>query len=70
MPEAMKEATHTLLQRGATIRTRGPTHPTAVCDLTNAYDTHTRTFRLDSKGGTVSRTQNVPTRESVTCLKD
>ena len=35
IPEVMKEATHTLLQRGATIQTRDPTHTPVVRDLTN-----------------------------------
>ena len=70
MLEVMKEATHALLQRDVTMQTRDPTHPPSVCDLINAYDTHTRAFWSDSKGGTVSKTQNVPTRESATHLKD
>ena len=42
--EAMKEATHALLQRGDTMRTYYSKHPPAVRDLTNAYDTHARAF--------------------------
>ena len=44
MPEVMKEATHALLQRDVTMQTRDPTHPPSVCDLINAYDTHTQAF--------------------------
>ena len=57
IPEAMKEATHALLQRGATMQTYDAKHPPAVRNLTNAFDTHTRAFRSDAKGGTASRTQ-------------
>ena len=29
-------------------------HPPSVCDMTNAYDSTTRAFRRDCKGGTIS----------------
>ena len=61
MPEAMKEATHSLLQRGEKMRTYDVKHPPSVRDMTNAYDTHARSFRTDSKGGTVSMTQSIRT---------
>ena len=54
MPEAMKEATHTLLHRGATMRMYDAKHPPPVRDLTNAFDSTARVFRSDSKHGTVS----------------
>ena len=50
MPEAMKEATHTLLQKGPSMQTRDAVHPPPVRDLTNAFDTHARAFRSDAKG--------------------
>ena len=61
MPEAMKEATHSLLQRGENMRTYDVKHPPSVRDLTNAHDTHARGFRTDSKGVTVSKTPSVQT---------
>ena len=69
MPEAMKEATHTLLQRGPSMRTYAVEHPPPVHDLTNAYDTHARKFRTDSKG-TVSNTTPVRVGEGATCPGD
>ena len=54
MPEAMKEATYALLQRGDKMQTKDPVHPPAVCDITNVYDTYARAFQSDSKRGTVS----------------
>ena len=57
MPEAMQEATHTLLQRGPSMRTRDAVHPPPVCDLTNAFDTHARAFRTDTKGGVSNSSQ-------------
>ena len=66
MPEAMKEATHSLLQRGEKMRTYDVKHPPSVRDMTNAYDTHARGFRSDSKGGTVSKTPTVRTDETAT----
>ena len=41
IPEAMKKATHALLQRGEKMQAYDPKNPPAVCDLTNACDTHT-----------------------------
>ena len=70
MPEAMKEATHSLLQRGEKMRTYDVKHPPSVRDMTNAYDTHARSFRTDSKGGVVSKTQSIRLVESATLLKD
>ena len=61
MPKTMKEATHTLLQRGTSTQTYDAKHPTPVRDLTNAYNTHIRAFQSDYKGGTVSKTQIVRT---------
>ena len=66
MPEAMKEATHSLLQRGEKMRTYDVKHPPSVRDMTNAYDTHARSFRTDSKGGTVSKTQSIRTDKTST----
>ena len=40
MPEAMKEATHSLLQRGENMRTYDVKHPPSVRDMTNTFDTH------------------------------
>ena len=57
MPEAMQEATHTLLQRGPKMRTRDAVHPPPVRDLTNAFDTHARAFRMDAKGGVSNSSQ-------------
>ena len=54
MPKAMKEATHSLLQRGVKMQTYDVKHPPPVRNMTNAYDTHTRAFQIDSKGGSVS----------------
>ena len=59
MPEAMQEATHTLLQRGPSMRTYAAVHPPPVCDLTNAFDTCARAFQTDSKVGTVSNGSQV-----------
>ena len=58
MPEAMKEATHSLLQRGENMRTYDVKHPPSVRDMTNAFDTHARGFQLDSKGGTFKPTRH------------
>ena len=44
MSEAMKEATHALLQRGPSIQTRDPIHPPPIHNLTNVYNTHTQAF--------------------------
>ena len=66
----MKEATHTLLQRGDRMQTKDLKHPPAVCDnMTNAYDTNIRAFWSDSKGGTVS-TSHVWTGEGAICPND
>ena len=65
MPEAMKEATHTLLQRGPKMRTRDAVHPPPVRDLTNAFDTHARAFRSDAKG-LVSSSNDVRIGEGAT----
>ena len=54
MPEAMKEATHALLQTGDHIHTLDAVHPPSRQDMTNAYDSTTRTFCSDCKGGTIS----------------
>ena len=54
MPEAMKEATHSLLQRGAIMRTRDAIHPPPVRDMTNAFDIYVTAFQTDSKGGTIT----------------
>ena len=70
MPEAMKEATHSLLQRGESMRTYDVKHPPSVRDITNAYDTHARGFQTDSKGGTVSKTQSFQTRDAATRFRD
>ena len=67
MPEAMKEAIHSSLQRGDTMQIQNPTHPLAIYDMTNAYDTHTRPFWLESKGDTVSDS-HVWTGENDICI--
>ena len=54
MPEAMKEATHVLLQTCDNMRTLDAVHPPSRRDMTNAYDSTTRAFRSDCKGGTTS----------------
>ena len=54
MPEAMKEATHALLQTGDHMRRVDAIHPPSVRDMTNAYDSSARAFRSDCKGGTIS----------------
>ena len=54
MPEAMKEATHALLQTGDHMRSYDAVHPPPVRDMTNAYDSNARAFRSDCKGGTIS----------------
>ena len=69
MPEAMQEATHTLLQRGPSMRTRDAVHPPPVRDLTNAFDTHARAFRTDAKGG-VSKSSQVRVGEGATLPAD
>ena len=54
MPEAMREATHALLQTGDHMRTLDAVHPPSRQDMTNAYDSTTRAFCSDCKGGTIS----------------
>ena len=54
MLEAMKEATHALLQTGDHMRRYDAIHPPSVRDMTNAYDSTARAFRSDCKGGTIS----------------
>ena len=54
MPEAMKEATHALLQTGDHMRRLDAIHPPSVRDMTNAYDSTARAFQCDCKGGTIS----------------
>ena len=66
MPEAMKEATHALLQKGPAMRTRDAVHPPPVRDLTNAFDTNARAFRTDAKGGTVSNTNHIRVGDGAT----
>ena len=44
MPEAMKEATHALLQTGDHMRRYDAIHPPSVRDMTNAYDSSASTF--------------------------
>ena len=66
--EAMKEATHTLLQRGPLMQADDAKHPPPVRDLINAYNTHTRAFQSNSKGDTVSKTPTFRTGESTTCI--
>ena len=56
MPEAMKEATHALLQTGDHMRSLDTVHPPPVQDMTNAYDSNARAFRSDCKGDTISNT--------------
>ena len=51
----MKEATHSLLQRGDHMRMLDAIHPSPICDMTKAYNsTAARTFCSDCKGGTIS----------------
>ena len=38
--------TYALLQRGDSIRTYDPIHPPSICDMTNAYDTNARPFKV------------------------
>ena len=53
MVEGIKEATHTLLQRGSKMRTRAPDHPSPVRDTRNVHDTGCRKRkRSDAKGVT------------------
>ena len=66
IPEATKEATHTLLQRGPTMQAYDTQHPPPIRDLTNAYDTYTRAFQSDFRGGTVSKTPIVRIEEIAT----
>ena len=55
MPEAMKEATHALLQTGDHNMQRvNAIHPPSVRDMTNAYNSTARAFQRDCKGGTIS----------------
>ena len=54
MSEAMKEATHALLQTGDHMCSYDAVHPPPVQDMTNAYDSNARAFRSDCKGGTIS----------------
>ena len=56
MSEAMKEATHALLQiqTGDHMRRVDAIHPPSVRDMTNAYDSSARAFQSDCKGGTIS----------------
>ena len=44
MPEAMKEATHALLQTGDHMRRYDAIHPPSVRDMTNAYDSTVRAY--------------------------
>ena len=66
MPEAMKEATHALFQKGPAMRTRDAVHPPPIRDLTNAFDTNARAFRTDAKGGTVSNTNHIRVGDGAT----
>jgi len=66
MPEAMKEKTYSLLQRDVKMCTYDVKHPPPIRNFTNAYDTHTRSFQTDSKGGTISKTPTVRTDEAAT----
>ena len=44
MPEAMKEATHALLQTGDDMRRVDAIHPPSVRDMTNTYNRSARAF--------------------------
>ena len=44
MPEAMKEATHALLQTGDHMRRLDAIHPPSVRDMTNAYDSTAKPY--------------------------
>ena len=68
MPEAIKEAAHSLFQRGVKIHTYVVKKPPPVRDITNAYNTHARAFQTVSKGGSVCNTPTVRTGESATCI--
>ena len=54
MLETMKEATHALFQTGDHMRTLDAVHPPSVRDKTNVYDSTTRAYERDCKGGTIS----------------
>ena len=67
--EIIEEATQVQLQRGDIMQTKDPTHPPAVCEMRNTYNTHDTIFWRDLKSGTLSNS-NVQQGEGASCPND
>ena len=66
--EGIKEATHSLLQRGPAMRTRAPDHPLPIRDMTCVYGTGCRKRKRSDTKGVITTTPRAPPINSATRL--